>query len=426
MNLEQLKARLAEIVGLLDGLKSVEGSYTEEQVEQVNALSEEFEKIQKQIETAERIAALTQKATTSERKVVTPAAKIEVGQNRQALDPKGGFSTAGEFFLAVKNASKGIVDKKLIIHAGAQEKSNEDGAYLIPSDFRQEIQKVVMGDESLLPRTKQFTTSSNNLSLPVNETNAWDGSGVQAYWEGEASTLTDSKPKFGESNWRLHKLTALVRVTDELIEDAPALESWIKSEAPAAMLHKVNSAILHGNGAGMPQGLLNSPFKYKVAKESGQAADTIMFENINNMLGRILPESFAKSVWICNPAVLPQLRLMKFDSVAASPVPVYMPPSGVAEAPFGTLYGRPILSLMAGTKALGDEGDIMLVDLSKYYSVVKTAGIKADVSTHVYFLSQEQAFRFSMRIAGHCPFKAPVSTENGAFQMSGFVTLEDR
>jgi HK97 family phage major capsid protein len=176
----------------------------------------------------------------------------------------------------------------------------------------------------------------------------------------------------------------------------------------------------------MPQGILNSGFKFQVLKESGQAADTILFENINNMLGRILPQSFAKSVWICNPAVLPQLRAMRFVASAASPVPAYMPPSGVAEAPYGTLYGRPVLPMMGGTKALGDEGDIMLVDLSYYFAAVKSAGVKSDISTHVYFATQESAFRFSMRIAGQCPFKAPVSTENGAFNMSAFVTLEAR
>ena len=103
-----------------------------------------------------------------------------------------------------------------------------------------------------------------------------------------------------------------------------------------------------------------------------------------------------------------------------------MPPAGLSEAPYGTLFGRPIIPMMGGVKALGDEGDISLVDLSYYLSAVKTSGVKQDISTHVYFATQESAFRFSMRIAGQCPFKAPVRTENGAFDMSAFVTLEAR
>lgn len=427
MNLEQMKQRLAEIVAKLDAYDA-NSSYTAEQVSELNALSDEFEGLKTQIEAAERIETIKAQAKESTRKVVAavPASKAEVGTDRRTLDPKAGFAHAGEYYKAIINAAQGSIDKRLTVQAGHQEKVGEDGGFLIPVDFRLDIQKKVMGDESLLPRTRQFKTSSNNLTLPTNEVAPWDGTGIQAYWEGEANQYSESKTKFGDTQFRLHKLTSLVRVTEELLDDAPALESWIKSEAPEAMLHKVNNAIISGSGVGMPLGVLGSGFKYKVAKESGQAVDTVNFANINKMLGRILPTSFAKSVWLIHPALMEQIRAMKFDLTSSTPIPVYMPPAGVSEAPFGTLYGRPILPMMGGVKAAGDEGDIMLVDLNYYYTVAKTAGIKSDISTHVHFKTDESLFKFSMRLAGHCPFKAAVATENGGFSMSGFVTLEDR
>lgn len=421
--LEKMRARLKDIVAKLEEYKAMT-NFSDEDAESINALHEEFENLKKNIETAEKVEAMSAKASVSTRKTET---KVEVIQDRQTLDPKSGFTNHGEFFRAVAQASNGRVDKRLTIHGAAmQEKIGEDGGYLIPSDFRQEIQKKVNGDESLLPKTRQFQTTSNTLVLPTNEVAPWDGTGIQAYWEGESGTYTESKTKFGETSLRLHKLTAMVKVTDELLEDAPALESWIKGEAPSAMMHKVNSAIISGSGAGMPLGFLNSGFKYKVAKESGQAADTVLFENVNNMQGRLLPNSIGRAVWIINPAVRPLLPLMKFDSSATSPVPVYLPQTGVSGAPYGTLYGMPILPMMGGSKALGDEGDLALVDLSYYYTAVKTTGVRSDMSAHVYFSTGEMAFRFTMRVAGQCPFKAPVSTENGSFSMSGFVTLEDR
>ncbi len=426
MNLEQLKARLKEIMASLEQYNA-KASFTDEEMEQVNSLSAEFEGLKKQIETAEKIEGMKAAAATSVRQVAAVPPVATVGQNRQTLDPKSGFQNSGEFYKAVMQATRGNVDKRLSIQgASAFEKNGEDGGFLIPEDFRTEIQKKVTGDQSLLSMTRQFQTSSNNLTLPTNETAPWDGTGVQAYWEGEGAALVESKAKFGDSHWRLHKLTALVRVSDELLDDAPALESWIKREAPDAMLHKINVAIISGTGAGQPLGILNSGFKFKVLKESGQTADTVNFANVNKMLGRILPSSFPRAVWLIHPALLEQIRAMKFDLTSSTPIPVYMPPAGVSSAPFGTLYGRPIMPMMGGVKAAGDEGDIMLVDLDYYYTAVKTAGIKSDISTHVYFLTNEQAFRFSMRLAGHCPYKAPVVTENGAFSMSGFVTLEDR
>jgi hypothetical protein len=82
--------------------------------------------------------------------------------------------------------------------------------------------------------------------------------------------------------------------------------------------------------------------------------------------------------------------------------------------------------MMGGVSAVGDEGDISLVDLKYYYTALKSSGVKTDISTHVYFATQEAAFRFSFRMAGHCPYKAPVSPQNGSYDMSGFITLEDR
>ena len=87
------------------------------------------------------------------------------------------------------------------------------------------------------------------------------------------------------------------------------------------------------------------------------------------------------------------------------------------------------MPMMGGLKQVGDEGDICLVDLSYIQTAMKVAGgmgIRADVSTHVYFDTDEVAFKFIMRMAGNCPFKTPVTNEAGDFVASGFITLEDR
>lgn len=428
MNLEQMKARLAAIVAQLGELQSIE-NMSDADVEQLNGLSAEFEGLKGRIEAREKADAIVAQASASAGRKTTPAVEPRVQVITNAREEgTHGFKSAGEFFKAVVTASGGQVDQRLLRNAtgNAQEKYGEDGGFLIPADFRTEIQKKVTGDESLLSRCRTFKTSSNQLVLPVNEVAPWDGTGVQAYWEGEGATHTGTKTKFGILNMRLNKITALVNVTEELLEDAPALESYIRMEAPDAILHKINAAIISGDGVGKPQGFLNSLFKYKVAKESGQAADTVLFENIAKMESRMLPGSLAKAVWLINPAVKEKLRLMKFDSAAASPVPVYLPGNSLAGAPHDTLSGRPLIPMMGGVKALGDEGDISFVDLSYYIAAYKTTGIKQDVSTHIYFDRDLTCFKFQMRVAGQCPYKAPVTTENGAYSMSGIVTLEDR
>lgn len=418
MTIEQMRARLAAIVATLE---TFQGDLDDSQIDEVNALNEEFKGLTAKIEAQEKIEAMKAQATSSTRKTPAASPSIEVIGNRIEKDPKRGFKNAGDFFMAVKNKKD-----QVLAAAGLNEKFGEEGGYLVPEEFRQEISNKVMGDESLLPRTQSLQTSSNTITLPTYEQAPWDGTGIQAYWEGEAAQFKKSRPEYGQASMRLHKLTALVPATQEVLEDAPLLESWIRQNAPVAMLHKVNSAIISGSGAGMPQGFLNSSFKVKVAKESGQAADTVLFENINKMLGSFLPSSLPRAVWLVNPNVLPQLRLMKFTDNS----PIYLPGANIAGAPFGTLYGVPLMPMMGGVKALGDEGDISLVDLSYVLTAMKVSGgglgVRSEVSTHVYFDTDEVAFKFVMRMAGQCLYKTPITNEAGDFSASAFVTLADR
>lgn len=419
MDLEKMKARLAEIVAKLDDLGKVE-NFTSEQVTEVSDLNDEYETLKNNIEAREKIEMIRKNSQTSTRKVKPENTRVQVSS---PSDKNFGFKNAKDFFGAVRNIANGKVDERL---TNAQyEKYGEDGGFLIPPDFNTAIMEKIGGDESLLSRTTQYTTSSNNLYLIRDESQPFNNTGhVKAYWNPEGGEYTSSKQAIESENIRLHKLTALVRVTEEMSEDASAMESHIRAKAPEAINYKLNNAIISGDGVGKPLGYLNSGFKYQVAAEGGQSADTVIFENIVNMYSRQMRPD--RAVWLINPAVMPQLRKMAFVDGAASPVPAYMPPSGLAGAPYGTLMGRPIFPMMSGVKALGDEGDISFIDFSYYTTAVKGAGVREDMSTHVFWLEDIKAFKFSFRVGGQCLFTKPATTENGDYKMSGIVTLADR
>jgi len=51
--------------------------------------------------------------------------------------------------------------------------------------------------------------------------------GIQSFWENEADLLQGKKPKFNRVELKLKKLTGLCYATDELLQDATALEAII-------------------------------------------------------------------------------------------------------------------------------------------------------------------------------------------------------
>ncbi len=417
--IEKMRARLAAIANELKAFAGV-STFTNEQTTQVNALNEEYETLTKNIETAEKVADMQAKLSTSTRKT---SATGEVENVVKTPAAQGGFDSMGEFFVAVKKASTGEIEPRLK-NSAAKESIGEDGGFLVPETLMTQIAKKLQADESLLARTSQFLVAGNTMSLPTDETAPWTN-GVQAYWVAEGVAPADSKNKFGQASWRLHKLAALVKTTDELLEDSVGLESYIQRSAPAAIMHKVNEAILSGNGVGKPTGILNSAFKVKIAKEVGQAADTVVARNIIKMYSAMIPSSRANAVWYINPGVEQQLMTLKDDNGNF----IYLAPGSafnMSNSPYGLLLGRPVLPLIGGMKALGDEGDIIFCDLSYYYTILKSSGIKNAVSTHLLFDKDQTAYKFILRIDGSCPFKAPITTQFGNYQMSGVVTLEDR
>lgn len=421
MNVEQLRALLAGIAQKIEAIQAGDQGYTQEQLDQIESLNSEFETASAQLAAAEKVEAMKAKAAAPAGRKAAPAAvtapAVTGGSTKFA-----GFESGAAWLNAVKRAGQtGKIDERLQ-NSVMKEAVGEDGGFLVPEEISAAILKKLAGDDSLMSKTSALQVSGNTLTINVDENAPWSG-GVQAYWTAEGASITESKPSFKQASWRLQKLAALVKATDELLDDAVALESYIMAQAPVAIMHQVNKAILAGNGVGKPLGIINSPFAVTVSKESMQAADTVNAINVIKMFSRMFPASRPNAAWYINPAVEEQLRLMK----DANDNYIYLAPgSQMNQSPYALLLGRPVIPLMGGMPALGDLGDIIFADLSYYYMIRKASGVKSATSIHLYFDKEITSFRFSLRLDGRCPFQAPVTTEYGSYQMSAIVLLEAR
>lgn len=415
---------------------------TEDEVTEVDRLMETFQAKTEEIERRQKMQAQAARLNDTFGRKTDAEGQPEKAESRKVParprsedSGKWGFRSFGEFAASVRMASarSGNMDPRLIANAPTtygSEGVGEDGGFAVPPDFRTAIMEKVMGEESLLSRTDQMTTSSNSITFPADETTPWDASGgLQAYWADEAAQLTQSKPALKEKQLRLHKLTALVPVTEELMEDASSLDGYLRRRVPEKFDYKVQNAIIRGTGAGQPVGILNSDCLVSVAKDTSispnQSADTLLMSNIAAMYSRMYAPCRSRAVWLINQDIEPELYNMAFDPNATSKVPVYLPPNGLAGSPYGTLMGRPVVPVES-CSTLGDQGDIIFADLTQYLSVTKTGGVRSDVSIHLYFDYDVSAYRFIMRIAGMPWWGSAITPANGSATRSCFVTLDER
>ncbi|MCC7006001.1 MAG: phage major capsid protein [Ottowia sp.] len=351
-------------------------------------------------------------------------------------DAMHGFQSVGEFMQAVYQAEKPgkAIDDRLLIggssrHAAlpshySNEGTGQDGGFLIPPHFSQQLFKLSLNEDSLLPLTDNVEVSGNSMTFPRDETTPWGTNGIRAYWQGEATTALATKPILGLATLRLKKLMALVPTTDELLEDTHALTSYLPEKIADSIRWKTNESILFGNGNGVPVGCLNAGAIVTVAKETGQATQTLLPQNLAKMIARLPTGSFANAVWIINNDVLPALFTLSLGNY-----PIYLPTGlsvgGIQVSPYGTLLGRPVfVSQHANT--FSSQGDILLVDLSYYQTITKAGGLQTATSMHLYFDAGLTAFRTTFRMDGQSKIAAPIAPAKGTATMSPFIQLATR
>lgn len=352
----------------------------------------------------------------------------------------GGFRSLGEQLIAIASAShSGGLSQDPRLHyestvpqmaaTGAGASTPTDGGYLIQKDTMTELTDKSYGSDDVLSRVRRFGCGANSDGLTMNlidETSRASGSrwgGVQVYYGAEADSATATKPKFRQTKWELKDVIGLMYATNRLLADAGMLGTVFTEAFSSELRFFVGNGIINDVGGGQILGILRSDALVTVAKETGQAASTIQFENINKMWSRMWARSRGNAVWLINQDCEPALDSMSIP-VGTGGVPVYLPAGGLSQSRYSTLKGAPVIPTEFNP-TLGTVGDIMLVDLSQYLLIDKGAP-QSDSSMHVRFINNEQTFRFLYRVDGRPLWNTALTPAKGSNTLSPFVALATR
>lgn len=359
--------------------------------------------------------------------VDAPVATATVPATVKPKLDNGGFRHMGEFAKAVRLANPGAgssyaVDERLQKLAAPTnvhtESGDAAGSYLVPAEYRQDIVDLVFAqDDPVMALFDPSPTSSNRVVGLGDASTPWGTSGIQAYWRVEAEQMTPSKAALTPRETKLNEVYAFVLATEELLEDAPRMGNLLTKQAAGAIRWKAADAFMYGDGIEKPLGYMASNALVTVAKESGQAADSIVRQNIGKMFSRVINPTQAS--WLANPDIMPSIMDLKSDLGQ----PLWFP--NYQDAPGGTLLGRPVL-FTEHAQTIGDKGDLQLVNPNGYEAFRKQNGVSFADSIHLYFDYNIRAFRWIFRIGGQPVLSEPVSPARGSATKSHFVALADR
>jgi HK97 family phage major capsid protein len=363
--------------------------------------------------------------------------RIETGLSeidKRRMD--GGFKSIGHFtWSQVKSgrdnrgepsavlAMKDWHDLQLKAPTGMFEVSDTDGGTLVPPQFSNNIYERIVATNQILSYLSPIPITGNQMTFnAVKQDSRADGlrgGGTLGYWDGEANQYTNSHAQLRKVETRLHKLTVMTPVTDELMNDSPvAMGTFVSKMAVNEINFKVNDALVNGNGNGIPLGVHNANCKITVTAVSGQGNNTFVYANVLAMYARVTAGQRGSLIWLYNQDVEPQLLSLYMATGTAAGVAVFTPN---AQSTGFNLQGRPAL-VIEQCQSLGTAGDVIAFATDGYVSITK-GSIESFMSLHLRFDYDEQVFKWRFRLDAQPYDDVALTPYKGSNTTSSIVEL---
>ena len=247
--------------------------------------------------------------------------------------------------------------------------------------------------------------------------------GVTGYWTEEGAALQVSAPAFGRLVLEAKKLTLYTTIPNELLQDAPNVESYLMRIWPQAISYYEDVAFLTGTGVGEPQGIINAPGCVAVTRQTGSL---IQYTDVISMYSRIYLLALPGAVWVASPDVIPQLLSLIFQYTAGTtstsePPPLWLAQMSAAGDVPTTLLGKDVIySEKVGP--LGSTGDLMLVNFG-WYVLGDRQTLQVATSDEYEFANDLMAYRMLERLDGRAWLQSPISPYNGSAKTLSFAAV---
>lgn len=249
--------------------------------------------------------------------------------------------------------------------------SEEDGGYLVPDEFEHTLIDGLKEENIIRKLAHTFTTASGAHKIPVVSAHG------AASWTDENTQITGTTQKFGQKSIGAHKLTVLIKVSDELLNDSAFnLESYFSQEFVRQISNAEDEAFVTGAGNDRPYGLLDDTEGGEIGVTT--AGNTITADELIDLYHSLRAPYRKNAVWIFNDSTIQVIRKLKDENKQ-----YLWQPSLQVGLP-DTLLGRPVYSstsipgIAAGAKVaifgdlsyywIGDREGITFKRLNELYA----------------------------------------------------------
>ena len=257
-----------------------------------------YEKMEKEIEDLTAAIDRQQRAEAREAALSQPMNAPLTGRPDSKVEDKKGMASN-----AYKEDFGAHLRGKPLLHNVLSEGVLADGGYLVPEEFERQI--VSSLDEANVIRglAKVITTSAER-KIPVAATHS------TAQWTAENGAYTESNPTFDQKTIDAFKLTDLVKVSIELLQDSMFdLESYIAAEFARAFGIAEEQAFCVGTGTGQPTGIFTA--NGGTVGVTAASATAITADELINLIYALKSPYRRNAKFLMNDSTVAMIRKLK-------------------------------------------------------------------------------------------------------------------
>ncbi|MCG3197093.1 MAG: hypothetical protein GHCLOJNM_01577 [bacterium] len=232
--------------------------------------------------------------------------------------------------------------------------SASEGGYLIPTTTLPQLIPLVR-EANVMRQLATVLTTSNPTEIPTVATNA------TAAYKAEELSFGGTDPEFGQKSLTAHKLTCLIKVSEELLQDSAFdVQEFVLAQMAEAIGAEEERAFVAGTGSGEPTGVVGSAtVGVTMASATALTSDEILD------LYHSLPPRFRRGPsvgWIVKDSTALKLRKLK---TGGSQDYIWQP--GLTAGDPDRLLGKPIYVSDNVPASTANLKAIVFGDLKKYW-----------------------------------------------------------
>jgi HK97 family phage major capsid protein len=302
---------------------------------------------------------------------------------RDLLAPQGAWKSGAGGVAIPRSLARSIMPEAFRFGTGLRAKAlpstsagSAGEASLFQPDFQNSLLQYQGEAPAIFPRAFKLPCYKGSILWPQlkQAAPAADGTAdefaeygyVSCGWTAEGAEAPGAEAQFQQVPISTHELAARTEMSRQLIGRASVdIEGLLSELFRASMLHKIDQALINGNGSTRPQGVLDAGFA--IGSVNRAVASQVSYADLVNVETKIAPQLRANAAWVINDNAMQYIKKILDSNGRPLFLPYLQSPQDMY---IGTILGHPVVATQR-MPDLGTSGDVVLGAWNNYIAPVE-------------------------------------------------------